>query len=97
MVADEHDAANNVEYDNVEYDNVEHDNVDNNSVPCLVYLHLDYGLMVARLRQLWRRVFLLGAIDSWYRGRGSSRELPRLCPANHDQHDDHADMRELRM
>jgi hypothetical protein len=38
----------------------------------------------ACLRQLWHGLFLLGAIGTWHRRRGSSRELPRLCPADND-------------
>ena len=70
---------------------------DNNSMPKLVHLRLDDGCVGASLRQLWHGLLLLGAIYTRNRRSSCRRELPRLCPANHDQHYDHADMRELRM
>jgi len=81
----------------IEQQHIEHDQLHDDTMPELVHLRLDDGCVGASLRQLWHGLFLLGSIYTWDRRRSSSRELPRLCPANHDQHDDHADMRELWM
>lgn len=81
----------------IEQQHIEHDQLHDDPMPELVHLRLDDGCVGASLRQLWHGLFLLGAIHARSRGSGLGRELPRLCPANHDQHDDHADMRELRM
>lgn len=81
----------------IEQQHIEHDQLHDDSMPKLVYLRLDDGCVGASLRQLWHGLLLLGAIYTRNRRGSCRRELPRLCPANHDQHDDHADMRELRM
>ena len=81
----------------IEQQHIEHDQLHDDTMPKLVHLRLDNGCVGACFRQLWHGLFLLDAIGTRHRRRGSSRELSRLCPADNDQHNHHADMRELWM